>query len=102
MKTKQDVLQNCTIEGNIIKLPETQLDRKLYQEVAKSIQLIGGSWKGGKTQGFVFNSDPTELLSEITEGKNRNLKKEFQFFATPKTLADVLVGIAELKHQQVF
>ena len=35
MTTKEEVLQNCTVEGTVIKLPNTQLDRKLYQEVAK-------------------------------------------------------------------
>ena len=48
MTTKEEVLQNCTVEGTVIKLPNTQLDRKLYQEVAKSLELIGGKWKGGK------------------------------------------------------
>lgn len=45
MTTKEQVLQNCTIEGNVVKLPSEQLDRKLYQEVAKALELIGGKWK---------------------------------------------------------
>ena len=94
--TKEDVLQNCTIKGNIIKLPAGQLERKLYQEVAKSLELIGGKWKGGKTFGFVFPSDPTELLAQIANGEKRNLKKEFQFFATPDELADKLVELANI------
>lgn len=94
--TKDQVLQACTVEGNIVKLPPGQLDRKLYQEVAKSLQLIGGAWKGGKVMGFVFPSNPSELLAEISEGSNRNLKKEFQFFATPAALATTLVSIAQL------
>jgi hypothetical protein len=98
MTTKEEVLQNCTVEGNVIKLPNTQLDRKLYQEVAKSLELIGGKWKGGKIFGFVFLTDPTDLLEEIANGEKRNLKKEFQFFATPDKLADELVYLAELKN----
>lgn len=97
MKTKEEVLKNCTITDNIVKLPNVQLDRKLYQEVAKSLKLIGGTWKGGKIFGFVFNTDPTELLSQIANGETRNLKKEFQFFATPDNLADELVKLAEIK-----
>jgi len=97
MQTKEEVLQNCTVEGNIVKLPNTQLDRKLYQEVAKSLELIGGKWKGGKVFGFVFTTDPTDLLEQIANGENRNLKKEFQFFATPSVLANKLVELAELK-----
>lgn len=92
------VLQNCTVEGNVIKLPPEQLDRKLYQEVAKSLELIGGKWKGNKVMGFVFNQDPTELLKQIANGEKRNLKKEFQFFATPEKLAREMVFLADLKN----
>ena len=97
MNTKQEVLQNCTIEGNVVKLPNLQLDRKLYQEVAKALELIGGKWKGGKVFGFVFATDPTDLLEEIANGEKRNLKKEFQFFATPEKLANKLVYLADPK-----
>ena len=96
MTTKEQVLQNCSIEGMVVKLPNTQLDRKLYQEVAKCLELIGGKWKGGKVFGFVFETDPTDLLDQIANGEKRNLKKEFQFFATPEGLAEELVSLAEL------
>jgi hypothetical protein len=96
MTTKEEVLQNCKVEGNVIKLPDTKLDRKLYQEVAKALELIGGKWKGGKVFGFVFVTDPTELLDQIANGEKRNLKKEFQFFATPKELAKKLVELANI------
>lgn len=98
MLTKEKVLQDCTVQDNVIKLPTIQLERKLYQEVAKSLELIGGKWKGGKTFGFVFPSDPTELLEQITNGEKRNLKKEFQFFATPEQLAEKLVSMAEIEN----
>jgi phospholipid N-methyltransferase len=98
MQTKEEVLQNCTVEENIIKLPAAQLERKLYMEVAKSLELIGGKWKGGKVFGFVFPNDPTELLEQIANGEKRNLKKEFQFFATPEPLAKKLVSMAEIEN----
>ena len=94
--TKEEVLQKCKVEGTTIKLPAEQLDGKLYMEVAKSLKLIGGKWKGNKVMGFVFNEDPTELLEQIATGEKRNLKKEFQFFATPSGLADELVSYAEI------
>ncbi len=100
MHTQQDimqVLQACTVEGTIVKLPPTQLDRKLYQDVAKSLNLIGGAWKSGKTQGFVFQQDPTELLYVISSGTIRNLKKEYQFFGTPDELSYRLVAMAEIQ-----
>lgn len=97
MTTKEEVFQNCTVEGTTVKLPNVQLDRKLYQEVAKALELIGGKWKGGKVFGFVFATDPTDLLDQIANGEKRNLKNEFQFFATPEKLADKLVFLADLK-----
>lgn len=94
--TKEEVLQQCVVEGNNVKLPQIQLDRKIYLEVAKSLNLIGGVWKSGKTQAFVFQEDPSELLEQISYGETRNLKKEFQFFATPDKLADWLVELADI------
>jgi len=40
MNTKQEVLQNCKVEGTLIKLPEVQLERKLYLDVAKALEFI--------------------------------------------------------------
>ena len=97
MKTKEEVLKSCVIVGNIVKLPNEKLDRDLYLEVAKSLNLIGGKWKGGKVAGFVFQEDPTELLAEISSGTKRNLKKEHQFFGTPAPIADYLVELAQIK-----
>lgn len=94
--TKEEVFQQCTIEGNVVKLPDVQLDRKLYLEVKKSFEQIGGKWKGGKTYGFVFDYCPAELLAKIANGEKQNLKKEFQFYATPDCLADELVSLADL------
>lgn len=95
--TSQDVLQNCRVEGTIVKLPEGQLDRKLYLEVAKSLELIGGKWKGGKTAGFVFQEDPKELLEQLASGEKRNLKKEFQYFPTPGVIAREMIILSYLE-----
>lgn len=93
----QNVLKNCTVDGKIIKLPPDQLDRKLYEQVKKSLELIGGKWKGGKVSGFVFQEDPTELLEQVANGKQRNLKKEYQFYATPPELAERMAVMLEMK-----
>lgn len=92
-----DILQQCTVDGLLIRLPAVQLDRKLYQEVAKQLELIGGKWKGGKTQGFIFKEDPTDYLAKLCVGESINLKKEFQFFATPDEVADRLVELAGIE-----
>jgi predicted RNA methylase len=93
----QKVLKKCVVEGNNVVLPQGQLNRKNYEEVKKALNNIGGKWKGGKTQAFVFEYDPTKLLAEIAGGQKRNLKKEFQFFETPETLANQLVYLADVQ-----
>ncbi len=95
MQTK-DILNQCTVQGKNVKLPNIQLDRNAYLDVKKSLELIGGKWKGGKIKAFVFEKDPTELLDKLCQGEQINLKKEFQFFATPKPIADRLVELADI------
>lgn len=95
-KESIEILKKCLVEDKIIRLPTGNLDRKIYLEVKTKLELIGGKWKGNKTQGFVFLEDPSDLLKQISEGENRNIKKEFQFFATHPDLADRLCELAEI------
>jgi type I restriction-modification system DNA methylase subunit len=96
-----DILKQCTIDGNIVRLPDIKLDRKLYLDVAKHFNLIGGKWKSGKIQGFVFENDPTNLFEKIKDGDKINIKKEYQFFETPSDLADKLVRLSEIKETDI-
>lgn len=92
-----EVLKSSTIEGNVIKLPKVQLDRKQYLDIKKTLEKIGGKWKGGKVSGFIFDNDPTELIERVIGGEKVNLKKDFQFFATPAELADRMVRYSGLQ-----
>ncbi len=94
--TKQDVLDACTIDENVVRLPTGQLDRKLYVEVANALEGIGGKWNR-KQQGFIFAYDPSELLGRVQEGEKINLKKEYQFYPTPPELARYLVELADIQ-----
>lgn len=98
MTTKQEVLKNCTKKENVVYLPEGQLDRKLYNEVADALGLIGGKWKGGKVMGFQFKENPEYLLKAISEGEQINLKKQYQFFPKPRELAMEMVSFADIKN----
>lgn len=95
----QEILKACTVEGKVVKLPNRHLDRTTYLEVKKSMGLINGKWKGGKVGGFVFDIDPTDLLAQISNGEKRNLKKEFQFFATPYREAEKVVDLADIREE---
>lgn len=99
MNTAEEILQNVTIKGLIVKLPPGQLDRKLYLDVAKRINLIGGKWRGGKIGGFLFQHDPSELIQQIAAGEKRNLQKDYQFFETSDSRADNLVEKANIEER---
>lgn len=97
----QEIINNCKIEGRTVYLPPQQLDRAVYTEVARQLNKIGGKWKGGKIQGFVFDHDPAPLLADLQNGVSRNLKKEFQFFETPADLAKRLIDLAEIEQRHL-
>lgn len=92
-----DILGECRIQGNTVFLPQIQLDRKIYQDVNKCIESIGGKWNR-KEKGHVFDTDPADLLDNlILTGETTDLKKEYQFFPTPRNVADILCDMAEIK-----
>jgi len=72
------VLEDCVITDNILRLPEAQLDRKLYLKVADALNLIGGQWKSGKIKGFVFpiGSNPEELIDVELIAQRIKFKQE--------------------------
>lgn len=95
LKDIATVWQKCSVKDNVLHLPSEQLDRQIYDEVKKQLEAVGGKWKGGKTQGFVFpdTTDANDVLSQLLNGKDyQQEKKDFQFFGTPEAVADRIVS----------
>jgi predicted RNA methylase len=90
----EEILRHCTLEDNVLKLPQVQFNKKSYAEAKKWIEEAGGSWQGGKVQGFTFPFNAERVFSILREGKRCNLQQDFQFFATPPEVADWLVMLA--------
>ena len=95
----EEILKHCTLEDNVLKLPQVQFNKKSYAEAKKWIEEAGGSWKGGKVQGFIFPFNPERVFSILNEGKRCNLAQDFQFFETPSDVADWLVMLAGGIHE---
>jgi hypothetical protein len=99
VKIKDDILNilaDCRTEGTVAFLPEGQLDRKTYESVNKCLESIGGKWNR-KAKGHVFDSDPAPLLDNLVmTGETTDLKKEYQFFPTPRAVAEQMCDMAEL------
>lgn len=90
------ILSKCEVEGNILFLPQEQLDRKTYLAVNKCLSNIGGKWNR-KAKGHVFDHDPSDDLdSMLLTGETVDMKKVYQFFPTPKNVAEQMCGMAEL------
>jgi len=86
-------LSKCTIRGNVLSLPPVTDPLPHYTEMRKALINAGGVYKRSS---FVFPSDVLPYLERITGGEKVNIKKEFQFFATPPHLAERLVEMADI------
>lgn len=95
----EEILKHCTLENSILKLPAVQFNKKFYAEAKKWIEEAGGSWQGGKIQGFTFPFNPERVFSVLKEGKRCNLQQDYQFFETPADVADWLVMLAGGIHE---
>lgn len=77
-------------------LPQGELERETYLVVNKCLSNIGGKWNQ-KAKGHVFDHNPSDDLdSMLLTGETVDMKKVYQFFPTPKTLAKQMCCLAEL------
>lgn len=91
-----DVLDTSTIEGNSLVLP-SQLERKLYEKVAKALDALGGKWNR-KAKAHLFDYDPAEAIEmAVLTGTIVNKKREMGFFETPEQIARQLVALADIQ-----
>ena len=95
----EEILKHCTLEDGVLKLPRVQFNKKSYAKAKKWIEEAGGSWQGGKVQGFTFPFNPERIFSILKEGKRCNLQQDYQFFETPADVADWLVMLAGGIHE---
>lgn len=94
-----EILERSTIGGNTLKLP-AQLERKLYLEVAKVLETLGGKWDRS-AGGHVFKDDPGTLIQAALEsGQALDEKTHFQFFQTPRALATRMIDLAGIQPGQ--
>lgn len=87
-------LSKCTVGDNCVFLPPIS-DGVLpdYAEIRKALINAGGKYNKNK---FEFPNDPMPYLLRITGGEKVNIKKEFQFFPTPLSLAKRMVEFADI------
>lgn len=95
-KSVVEVLKTSEIDGSLLCLPG-QLERKLYERVAKVLKSIGGKWSSAK-KAFVFKEDVGDLVTSIADtGEFTPERQTFQFFPTPEALAREIVKVADIR-----
>lgn len=91
-----EVLKASEFDGSLLRLPG-QLERKLYERVAKVLKSIGGKWSSAK-KAFVFKEDVGDLITSIADsGEYIPERQALQFFPTPESLAREIVEIADIR-----
>lgn len=86
-----DVLRKATWDGDVLKLPPGQLDRKLYEQVNKVLVALGGKWARAKGGHLFPNAAKMELNEALNAGSVVDRKKTLELFETPE---DVAVSMA--------
>lgn len=89
MDPMQADLAKCEICGNQVSLPFERLEN--YDQVRKALLNAGATYSRSK---FIFPNDAAPYIERLMGGEKVNIKKEFQFYATPPELANYLVSIA--------
>lgn len=89
----EEILKQCYLENNRMKLPLVQFNKKTYAEVKKRIEKAGGRWIGGNVQAFEFPFNADRVFKQLQTSGYCDLAQEFQFFETPADVADLLISI---------
>lgn len=85
-------ISKMVANGKRLELPKDEIFKN-YAHVKKALIDAGGKYK---KCGFEFSDDAQEVKDRLVGGEAINDKKKFQFFATPKTLAEELVEMADI------
>jgi len=89
------VLSTIEINGNNVRITE-QLERKLYQDVNKVLERIGGKWER-KTNAHVFDKNPTERLEAVINSGMLDPKIKTGYFPTPPEIVKKMIELLELQ-----
>ncbi len=99
MKVKQEVLavlSRMEANGNVLRITDGQLDRKLYTALNDVLTAMGGKWNT-KQKGHVFLEDPTAKVEATILAGEITVPKDFGYFPTPPEVVAVLLDLAEIE-----
>lgn len=91
------VLAACDVDGNLVRLPPQQLEKKLYSRVNDVLVALGGKWVGGKTMAHKFKESPEAQLALAVSTGTYVKPQDFGFFPTQPREVDLVIKEARLE-----
>lgn len=92
-----NVLSAAECIGKNLKLTG-QLDRNLYTKTNKVLEAAGGKWNR-KAGAHIFEVDASDRIEQIIlTGDVVVPKDDFEFFPTPKKIAEYVIELADIKN----
>lgn len=96
-----EVLRRATVDGNVLRLPDEQLDRPLYISVNRVIERLGGKWnRANAAHIFAADVDIEAVLASALDDGAVTVTLD-GFFETPTGLARELITIAGVESGHV-
>jgi predicted RNA methylase len=100
MKVEQnilEILERSALDGAMLRLPPTQLDRATYTAVNKVIEAAGGKWSKG-ARAHVFDGDAVDTIEPILlTGEYTRTKQDFGQFDSPAGVVDRVISLAGIQ-----
>lgn len=90
------VLVRAAIDPNLVALPAGQLERPVYDAVAKFLTALGGKWNRA-AQGFHFPDGTADVRAAIDAGAAVDQKKTMEQFFTPEAVAERMADMAGIR-----
>lgn len=93
-------LSKCRVEGNVLFLPEEQLDRNVYLKLKKALEDNHGKYQRGGY--FTFDFEAEWIWRYLMHHPTYSMKKEHQYFPTPEEVAiDLLNTMLGIMHEPI-
>lgn len=100
MKIRNEILaiiSSGECDGPNFRLTTGTLDRKVYQEVAKVLDAVGGKWNK-RAKALVFEGDAEDAIEQLLlTGEVVRVKQKLGQFDTPSALVTMMIGMAKVR-----
>lgn len=92
-----NILRQCEVDGQLVRLPPGQLPSKLYKKVDEVLRTLGGKWIGRKVMAHQFDEDPQAAL-DVAVGTGTFVKpQDFGYFPTQPELVERVLALADIE-----